>query len=127
MKTDSDSPPSSRPRRRPWFPIIITLLGGVVLLGVLAMPELERNLKHWILSVITLLVVGLNLLWFLLTPRFPWRTRLAGLAVLALLAVGMKLTVRVKGTMDGTGLEVVGSPGWTGGSSPPDRPKFCGR
>ena len=104
MKTDSDSPPSSRPRRRPWFPIIITLLGGVVLLGVLAMPELERNLKHWILSVITLLVVGLNLLWFLLTPRFPWRTRLAGLAVLALLAVGMKLTVRVKGTMDGTGL-----------------------
>ncbi len=104
MKPDSDSLAASRSRRRPWFPLITTLLGGVGVLGVLAMPELERNLTQWILAVITLLVVGLNLLWFLLTPRFRWRTRLAGLAIVALLALGMKLTVKVKGTMDGTGL-----------------------
>ena len=104
MKPEPASPIVSRPRRRPWFPIVSTILGGLVVLGVLAQPELERNLKQWILAAITLLVVGLNLLWCLLTPRFPWRTRLAGLAVLGLLAVGMKLTVRVKGTMDGTGL-----------------------
>jgi outer membrane protein assembly factor BamB len=100
----NDSSPQVRPRRLPWFPIIICLLGLGALAYVQSLPEFERNLKGWVSAAIPLLVMILNVLWFLVTPRFSWRTRLLGLGLLILLAVGMIQAVRVDGTLDGTGL-----------------------
>ncbi|MEN3940377.1 PQQ-binding-like beta-propeller repeat protein [Prosthecobacter sp. SYSU 5D2] len=98
--------PSAPIRRRglPWFPIVVCLLGLGALAYVRSLPEFERNLKGWVSAAIPLLVVILNLLWFLVTPRFSWRTRLTGLGVLIVLAIGLRLAIRVDGTVDGTGL-----------------------
>lgn len=86
------------------FPILTVLLGLAGVLYARSQPELERNLKGWLTAAIPLLVLILNLLWFLLTRRFTWRTKLAGLAALAALGFGLKQAVRVDGTVDGTGL-----------------------
>ncbi len=95
---------ASRGRRRPWFPLVITALGALGVLGVFLKPELERNLTWWIASAIVGIVLVLQALWFLVTPRFRWQTRLGGLAVGLLVAAGLKFSLRVNGTLDGTGL-----------------------
>ncbi len=98
------TPPSSAPRRRlPWFPLVTILLGVVAVIYLRSQPELERNLKSWLTAVVPMLVLILNLLWFLITPRFSWKTKLSGLAVVVMLGVGLKLAVKVDGTVDGTG------------------------
>jgi outer membrane protein assembly factor BamB len=99
-----DSTPRTRRFGRPWFPLVTLALGIGGVFFVQSLPELERNLKGWITAAIPLLVLTLNLLWFLLTPRFSWRTRLAGLAVVVLLGFAAKAALRVNGTVDGTGL-----------------------
>ncbi|MDB6070200.1 MAG: hypothetical protein JWL81_1371, partial [Verrucomicrobiales bacterium] len=111
--------PSSAPARRrrlSWFPIVILLLGGVALAVLFLQPEMERNLLLFS-SMAVLLVVGiLNLLWFLITPRFSWRMKLAGLAVVAVLLAGLKFSVRVDGTARGTGLPRLA---WRWSAKPP--------
>jgi outer membrane protein assembly factor BamB len=102
--TSSQMPPARRRRGWPWFPIVVTLLGIAGMVAAWQLPELERNLTRWVLFALPLLVLGLNLLWFALTPRFAWRTRLKGLGVLLLLALAVKGAVKVDGTRDGTGL-----------------------
>lgn len=67
-------------------------------------PELERNLKGWLTLAPPLMAAVLNLLWFLVTPRFVWKAKLVGLLALALLGLGLRQAVRVDGTVDGTGL-----------------------
>lgn len=103
MSPPSEIPVPSRPRR-PWFPIVTVSLGLLGMAAVLAKPELERNLTRWLLAAVPLLVVTLNLGWFILTPRFARRHRLTGLAAAALVGLALKLAVKVVGTMDGTGL-----------------------
>lgn len=61
-------------------------------------------MKMWQSMAVTLLVVLLNLLWLLFTPRFSWKKRLTGLVVVVLLVVGLKQSLRVDGTLNGTGL-----------------------
>lgn len=96
--------PAARRRRLPWFPIAVTILGIGAILWLQSLPEFERNLKTWVTNVTGLLVLLLNVLWFLLSPRFSGRTRLIGLGVLVLAGVGLKQSVKVDGTVDGTGL-----------------------
>lgn len=67
-------------------------------------PELERNLRAWATSALALLGAVLMLLWFLLASRFRVRTRLFGLALVVLGGLALKWSVRVDGTVNGTGL-----------------------
>jgi outer membrane protein assembly factor BamB len=97
---------ATAPRRRgfPWFPVVTVVLGAVGILWIRAQPELERNLKGWLSTLIPLLVLLLNLGWFFLTPRFSARTRLLGLTALIGLAIVGRFTLRIDGAMNGTGL-----------------------
>lgn len=103
MNTESTLPP---PRRHglPWFPIITVLVGLGAVAYVRGLPEFERNLKSWLTAGIPLLVVILNLFWFVFTRRFSWRTRLTGLGVVLVAGVALTQALRVDGTVDGTGL-----------------------
>ena len=100
MNSSSASPA----RRRPWFPGIICALGATGWAWCYGQAELERNLKSWIFTAIPLLVLVLNFLWFLVSPRFSWRARVGAVLTLAALAVGGRMLLRVEGTVDGTGL-----------------------
>jgi outer membrane protein assembly factor BamB len=91
-------------KRLPWFPLVTVILGLVALTYVNFQPDLDTNLKVWMYAVIPLLVVILNFIWFLLTPRFAWRTRLIGFAVVLLLGLGVRSLVTVDGVVNGTGL-----------------------
>ena len=97
-------PTPSERRGLPWFPIITLLLGAGAVIYIRSLPEFERNLRGWLTAAIPLLVILLNLFWFLLSRRFTWRTRLTGLVLLLAVGFGLKLALRVDGTLDGTGL-----------------------
>lgn len=103
---NAEQSPSTPHLRRslPWFPLITVGLGAGAMIYVGSLPELERNLKSWFLSGLPLLVLLLNALWFLITPRFAWRTRLAVAAGGLVLAAVFSQLVKVNGTADGTGL-----------------------
>jgi len=103
-------------RRLPLFPFITLALACAGVFYVRSLPEFERNLTGWLTAVIPLLWLILNLLWFLIAPRFPWRRKLIGLSAVLLLAFGLKAAVRVEGTVDGTGL-----PNFTWKWSPPQQ------
>jgi outer membrane protein assembly factor BamB len=94
----------ARTRSVPWFPILTFVLCAAGLVWCRALPDLERNFKGWVTAAIVLLWLVLNLGWFLVTPRFPWRTRLIVLAALGALLLGGRALLRVDGTVDGTGL-----------------------
>lgn len=104
VNSDTQSVPPTARRRLPWFPIIVVALGAVAVIYVQSRPEMEQNMKMWQSMAAAVLVILLNLLWLLFTPRFSWKKRLAGLAVFLLIGFGMKLTLRVDGTVNGTGL-----------------------
>ena len=83
------------------------MTGVLVALAIAAVqwqPELERNLRAWATSALALLGTVLMLLWFLVTSRFAVRTRLIGLAFVILGGLALKWSVRVDGTLNGTGL-----------------------
>jgi len=100
----SSETPSTRRRGLPWFPLLTILLGAGAIVYVRSLPEFERNLKSWLTAGIPLLVVLLNILWFLISRRFTWRTKLVGVVVLGALFFGAKQLVKVDGTADGTGM-----------------------
>jgi outer membrane protein assembly factor BamB len=101
MKASSSTPP---PRRLPWFPLSILALATAGVAYVRSLPEFERNLKSWLTAGIPMLAGILILIWFLLTRRFSGRTRLTGLGLVILLGLAGKASVRVDGTVDGTGM-----------------------
>lgn len=80
------------------------MLGAAALIWCFSQAELERNLKSWIGSAVPMLVLVLNFLWFLFSSRFPGKLRIAGLAAVIVLLGVARLTLRVDGTVDGTGL-----------------------
>lgn len=96
---------ASTPQRSiPWVPWV-TL--AVVLLGITWirwLPELERNLRAWATMTLGLLGGLILLVWFLASSRFRPRTRLLGLATVILCGLVLKWSLRVDGTIDGTGL-----------------------
>ena len=104
MNPDSPSVRPASSHRLPWFPIAVVVLGVAVIGYVQLRAELERNLRAWETLAITLLVVLLNFLWFLFTPRFSGKTRLTGLVAVIVLAFGLKHALRVDGTVSGIGL-----------------------
>jgi len=101
----STRPVGNRRRRGlPWFPILTVALGLGCLLYLGRQPELERNVRAWAMAGIPMLVLLLNVIWFLVSPRFPGRIRLTGLAMVVLLGVVLRLTVHRDGALDGRGL-----------------------
>ena len=104
----NDKPSDSgqaRPRgHRLWIPCVI----GVVALagiGVISLkPELEHNFASWMVAAVTALAALLLFTWFLLLSRFNWRLRLAAFGLAVLAVFGLAKSVRVDGTVSGTGL-----------------------
>ena len=86
------------------MPATIVLLAGAGILAARLQPDLEQNFKDWVTAALVLLAGILSVLWFLLFSRYSRVARLATVLLLALLAVGAKRTVRVDGTVNGTGL-----------------------
>jgi len=84
----------------------VVVLGLVVagVTGVQWKPELERNLRAWATAALGLLGAVLLLLWFLASSRFRARTRLLGLAAVVVCGLILKASLRLDGTVDGTGL-----------------------
>ena len=102
MSQPSNSTPQKRGHRAA-IPVTLWTLVVLANLGLNRIPELERNIHSWLQAASVLLGCLLTLLWFLFLGRFRWRTRLLGLLALGLLGGGLRQTVRVDGTADGTG------------------------
>ena len=88
----------------PWFPVVTLALVVAGIATVQWRPELERNLRAWATAALTLLGTLTLLIWFLASSRFRARTRLVGLAIVILSGLALKGTLRVDGTINGTGL-----------------------
>ncbi len=88
----------------PWFPVVTLALIAAAIAGVRWQPELERNLRAWATAALALLGALLLLIWFLASSRFRPRTRLVGLAGILVCGLALKWSLRLDGTLDGTGL-----------------------
>jgi outer membrane protein assembly factor BamB len=88
----------------PWFPVVTLALVVAGIAAVQWRPELERNLRAWATAALALLGTLTLLIWFLASSRFRARTRLVGLAIVILSGLALKGTLRVDGTINGTGL-----------------------
>ena len=88
----------------PWFPVVTLALVAAGIAAVRWQPELERNLRAWATAALALLGALTLLIWFLASSRFRARTRLVGLAIVILCGLALKGTLRVDGTINGTGL-----------------------
>ncbi|WP_009962829.1 PQQ-binding-like beta-propeller repeat protein [Verrucomicrobium spinosum] len=89
---------------RLWIPFVVAAVIAVGIAATVLTPELDRNFKSWGVSALSLLGGLLLVLWFLLLSRYSGRARLAVAGLLVLAGFGVSRTVRVDGTMDGTGL-----------------------
>jgi len=89
---------------RLWLSLLFLLIPVACVLTARMMPELDANFRSWFIAASLILGVLLQLVWFLFFSRFSIRARLLGLAVLALLAVTARYTLKVAGTVNGTGL-----------------------
>ncbi|MFM8879115.1 MAG: hypothetical protein ACKOKG_08285, partial [Verrucomicrobiota bacterium] len=99
---------AERPTRRksgfPRFPVVTLVLVSASIVAVRWQPELERNLRAWATAALGLIGALLLLIWFLASSRFQPRTRWIGLAVILVCGLALKWTLRLDGTLDGTGL-----------------------
>ena len=95
---------NSRAAGFPWFPVVILGLVIGAIAGVQWKPELERNLRAWATAALGLLGALSLLIWFLASSRFRARTRLVAVAVIAVCGLILKGSLRLDGTVDGTGL-----------------------
>jgi outer membrane protein assembly factor BamB len=96
--------PAAPVNHRLWIPISIGGMAvGAIVLSLLQ-KDMERNFEAWLISSVILLAVVLQLLWFLLLSRFNWRLRLATFVAFVVLVLGLSKTLRVDGTVNGTGL-----------------------
>lgn len=98
--------PASAPHsgHRLWLPVSIGLLAVISGVIVRLRPEMDSNFKAWLTSAIVLLATLLTLVWFFFLSRFPWRTRLITFAGLLVLGFGLKKSLKVDSSVDGTGL-----------------------
>lgn len=91
-------------RHRLYLPLIFALLTAAGYGYVLTRPELDNNFAAWLKVGIPLIFAILLLLWFLFLSRFSWKTRLSVVAGLIVLGVGLRLCLRLDGSLSGTGL-----------------------
>lgn len=96
----------TQPRRghRLWIPALTVAFVATGLFIADRIPELERNLKSWLVSAIVLLGLLLLVLWFALLSRVAWKFRLLTLVLVGLAGFGLSKSIRVDGTTDGRGL-----------------------
>jgi outer membrane protein assembly factor BamB len=95
---------SKMANHRFWIPISI---GSTAIAGIgffLLLPDLDLNFKTWVIAIIAILAVLLGLVWFVALSRFRLRTRMAALGILVVAVACLALTIRVDGTLNGTGL-----------------------
>lgn len=95
--------PRAKGHRLGW-PATIAVLAAIGIGVVQLQPELERNYKSWMISAVVLLAVLLTLVWFFCLSRFPGRLRVISLVALVLIGLGLSQSLRLAGTVDGTGL-----------------------
>jgi outer membrane protein assembly factor BamB len=130
MMTDSAPPlEKSRPAMRGhrlWFLAVVALLAVGIIAFIQLRPEGERNFKAWITVTVLILTIPLGVIWLLFLSRLAWSVRLIAFALLLVAGFGLKKTVRVDGTMSGTGLPKlawrwtpVHPPGWNVPSAAP--------
>jgi outer membrane protein assembly factor BamB len=98
------APPPADRGHRLWFPTVVGFIAAAGIAFIRFQPEMERNFKGWLTSMVVLLAVLLGLIWFLLLSRIRGRVRLVAAVVLALAAFGATKALRLAGTVDGTGL-----------------------
>lgn len=103
------------------MPASILVLGLSALTFAHLQPELESNLKSWLTTSLMLLIGVLVLVWFVLFSRYPVRPRLMAVGAFVLLVVAFKLSLRVDGSVSGTGL-----PRYTWAWSKPQERLFAG-
>ena len=108
LKSDAPQTKARLKGRRLWFLVVVALLTGIAISIVEFRPELERNLKGWLIFVIVALSLVLVSIWFAFLSRFPWRVRLITIAALALAGFGISKTVRVTGTISSIGFPRLG-------------------
>ena len=89
---------------RPWFPTVVAVLAALGIAIIRLQPELERNTKGWMTSLVVILAALLGLIWFLFFSPVRRRVRVVTAAALVLAIFGLTRTLRVDGTVDGTGL-----------------------
>ncbi|MDB6153020.1 MAG: hypothetical protein JWL90_1473 [Chthoniobacteraceae bacterium] len=85
------------------FPVTVLCLAAIGLGYIWFKPELERNIKSWIVAGVILLTLLLNLLWYLFLSRVRLRTKLITVLALAAVFFGIKGVTRVDGTLSGIG------------------------
>jgi outer membrane protein assembly factor BamB len=96
--------PAAPKSHRLWIPFGI---GSMALAGILVLyfkAELDLNFKSWAITVVAAFAALLELGWFVLLSRYGLRWRLATFGLFVLLIAGLKETLRVDGTVNGTGL-----------------------
>lgn len=99
MKETGSRPPG---HRLGWLAGIVVLMFGAWV-AVRWPEDLDTNIKAWLSTMVMLLGAVLVLLWFLLLGRFSWKAKLGVLVLLGLLGILARQTLRVDGTVDGTG------------------------
>ena len=105
MQDPAHSHTSAKGRgHRAWLALGILVLGAIGVVAMHLQVELERNYKLWFTLAIGVLVLLLELIWFLFLSRFRWRTRLVTFGALILLSFALSKIVRVDGSIDGAGL-----------------------
>ncbi|MDR3402542.1 MAG: PQQ-like beta-propeller repeat protein [Chthoniobacter sp.] len=82
----------------------VAILAVIGIAIIRLQPELERNFKSLLTFAVVFLAVLLGLIWFLFLSRVRGRIRLVTAAALILAFLGLKATLRVDGTMNGTGM-----------------------
>ena len=103
MAPNHPAPIPAVPRHR-WRIPALTWLLLVIAGGALALwPEMERNIRSWLLLALLALGALLTLAWFALLSGFSSRRRIAFTAGLVGLALATYLLVRVDGTISAVG------------------------
>jgi len=92
------------PKHRFWIPITLLVLTAVGYLWLFNAPDLENNIRGWISVAIPLLLGILLTIWFMLLSGFPKLVRFAVLGLLVITTILFKLTVKIDGSVSGTGL-----------------------
>lgn len=95
--------PSPRGHRL-WVPSGLLLLATAGVIAANLKPELENNLRAWLITMIALLTAVLGLFWLVFLSRLRWRTRLLAVTSLIVLGGAFAALFKVDGTIDGRGL-----------------------
>jgi outer membrane protein assembly factor BamB len=89
---------------RYWIPISLLAFAIATLTFAYSQSELDTNLRSWMISATLLLTSLLLALWFILLSGFSTRVRLRAFIGLVVAMLTFMLTLKVDGSVSGTGL-----------------------